>query len=493
MSALVESRYNIAVPLRNGAGLVHNTMSGATAVLDREEMTELAHVRERTTPVAERLLHAGYLVPEGCDELAVARDEYARMRFDRRRMLMTIAPTLECNFGCDYCFQGADKPTGRMSEAVQKAILAFVAHHSAVRRIHVAWYGGEPLLAVRIVERLSDRLIAYCRAHEVGYDAMIVTNGFKLDGKTARSLTSRAVNMAQVTLDGAADYHDRRRATLRGKGTFERILDNLNDVVENSSLRLSVRVNIDMRNAAGIEGALRLLAKRGFSRRRRFEVYFAPVEAVTEGCHAISDSCMTKGDYSTLETGLYALAYKLGLSSLPYPRQFRSLCTAVRPTGYVITPTGDVHKCWDTVSFAQLRVGSVFDPGALDQSPAVRPWLDWNPFENETCSGCKLLPSCSGSCAHKFVNSEQTLGEAASLPCPSWKYQIKERLLALALNAGTIRKEDVDPAAAVTDPKEICPTDELGALAQHVRADVSGFVPVARLKSKTATRSAVGS
>ena len=119
-------------------------------------------------------------------------------------------------------------------------------------------------------------------------------------------------------------------------------------------------------------------------------------------------------------------------------------------------PSGDIHKCWDTVSWPQLRVGSVFEIDALNDDERVRKWLEWSPFENKTCRNCKLLPSCAGACAYKFIHSEDTRGEAAILPCPSWKYNIKERLALRAEKSGFITSDDYESAMIATDPEELC-------------------------------------
>jgi uncharacterized Fe-S cluster-containing radical SAM superfamily protein len=167
------------------------------------------------------------------DELAALERQYRAHRFDPRALILTIAPTLACNFGCDYCFQGQDKSNETMSPAVQDAIVALVERAAArIKVMGVAWYGGEPLIRRPVIEALSDRLIALCDARGIHYEASMVTNGYFLDAEAARSLHQRRVKQVQVTLDGAPHHHDARRVLLSGKPTFARIVDNLKAVVE---------------------------------------------------------------------------------------------------------------------------------------------------------------------------------------------------------------------------------------------------------------------
>jgi uncharacterized protein len=462
MASLVRSRYNVLVPLRNGRTLAYNSASGATAVWDQAEsdvfncLVEGQDVDDAEITVAN-LVYGGFIVQNGLDELALLQQQYEATRQDPSRMVLTIAPTLACNFGCDYCFQGADKPVGKMSQDVEEGIIALVTRAIAsLKRLHVAWYGGEPLLAPAVIESLSKRLIALCDQQSVGYDAMIVTNGYRLTPALATALSDQRVTAAQITLDGAMEDHDRRRTRLGGGGSFARIMDNMKAVIDKVPLHISVRINIDSRNAAGIDELLDVLVREGFARRKNFGVYFAPIEAITEGCHNVADDCMSKSAYAELETELTRHAFELGLAALPYPPRFRGICGALRPKGWVVLPNGDIHKCWDTVSTPQQRVGSVFDLAMLATDERVRRWEQWSPFDNEICRSCKILPNCAGSCAHKFLNPEQTLGEAGALPCPSWKYNINERLLLMAEQRGAISANDYELGQVRTDSSAIC-------------------------------------
>jgi uncharacterized protein len=466
MADFVTSRFNILVPLRGGRTLAYNGSSAATAIWDiaESEIYDRVDRGEDVDPAHETvgdLVRCGFIVPHDTDEVDLLRQQYETFRNDPRQMVLTIAPTLACNFGCDYCFQGQDKPHGIMSQRVQDAILEMASQASrSIKRLHVAWYGGEPLLALPVIESLSDHLISLCNRSSVAYDAMIVTNGYKLTPQVARSLYSRQVKSAQVTIDGAAGYHDQRRSLLGGQPTFARICENLKAVLDEVPLRLSVRINIDVRNFKSIRRVLEHFVSLGLARRKMFGVYFAPVEAITEGCHCVADVCMSKGDYGSLEAELTRYAYDLGLAALPYPPRFRGVCGAVRPKGIVVIPNGDLHKCWDTVHMGEHKVGSVFDLDAARVDERANEWRQWSPFENKICTSCKILPNCAGSCAHKFINSDQTRGEAASLPCPSWKYNIMERLILMAERSGAITAQDYDPEEIKTDPRKLCAASE---------------------------------
>lgn len=468
MHALVPSRYTVLVPLHRERALAYNGLSGAFAVWEKADRAAWEKVSagqpvDPADPDVFGLVQGGFVVGRGIDEIGILDQHYRAQRYDPGTMVLTLAPTLSCNFGCDYCFQGQDKPRDTMSPEVQDAVLALVQRAlPRLKQLTVAWYGGEPLLRRPVVEALSDRLVAACAEAGVRYDAMMVSNGFLLSADVARSLHARKVGSVQITLDGSPNYHDQRRALLNGKPTFARIAENLRAAVDAAPITFLVRVNIDERNRDEIFGLLDWMAAAGLGHRPNLQVYFAPVEAMTEGCHAVQDVTMRKLDYGTLEAELTRYAWERGLAPLPYPPRFRGICGAVRPKGFVIIPSGDVHKCWDTVNQADRAVGSVLDIDALAVSAEAQKWVAWSPFANESCRSCRILPLCAGSCAYKFIHPEQTRGEAAALPCPSWKYNLKERLVLRAVGMGAITTDDYDAKAIRTEPGELCVDDDLG-------------------------------
>jgi uncharacterized protein len=458
----VSSRYNITVPLKEGRRIVYNSLTQAMAVWTAPEAQAFELIcdgkQDQVSPKTFKDLHkGGFIVSEDLDEVAVLEKIYNNHRYNPGQVVLTIAPTMACNFVCDYCFQGQDKPHLTMGQEVQDAIVKMIESASSrIKSVSVCWYGGEPLIRRNVIETLSDRLIAVCKARKLAWGAQIVTNGYMLNLEAARSLRQRGVSWAQITLDGTPEYHDTRRYLLGGKGSFQKIVNNLKTIVDEVPIQYAIRVNIDDRNHKDIHSLIDYMVAQGLHHKRNLNMYFAPVEATTEGCHGVEDVTMTKHHYGQLEADLYAHGFAAGLTPLPVPPRFHGTCGAVRPSSLVILPTGDLHKCWDTVSWPDHKVGTIFNLPEVMKNDLMQKWLQWTPFQNHTCKNCKILPNCAGACAYKFIHAEETRGEAASLPCPSWKYNIKERLLQRAIGKGRVKPGDFDPAEVRTIPSELC-------------------------------------
>lgn len=459
------SRYAILIPLKGGDALAYHTASQAFARWDREDLSTWARVEAGAADVAEPglapFLTGGFVVSAVADERREIEQRLDAARFDPRAMVLTVAPTMGCNFACSYCFQGLDKPYNRMSADVMDALVDYLDRKTqSLDRLHIAWYGGEPLMHREGIYAMSDRIIPICRKNKCHYSAFIVTNGYFLDLETARALISRGVASCQVTLDGSARTHDERRHLLSGKPTYERICANLVEVASQTRLQISIRVNVDSSNGADVVALLDDLKSRGLAGRPNFGVYFAPVEAITEACASCDSESFAKTDYGALEAHLYRAAFERGLTGLPQPPVFHGNCGAVRKNGLVLTPSGDLHKCWDTVQTPELRIGSIYDVEEAEASKRSQAWLQWSPFKNAICRECPILPSCAGACAFKFVHADQTHGEAGGLPCPSWKFNMAERLFLRAEKMGVVKAEEWDPDLSPTRAEAALKTGE---------------------------------
>lgn len=444
------SRYTVLVPLTGGRHLAYNTVSQAFALWDRTDMARWEDLaRQGAMPFSSDyrgFVQGGFVVNAAADERAAVRATYERARHNDGHMMVTVAPTLSCNFGCHYCFQGVDKPLTKMTPRVREATKAWILDQLPGRRsFHLTWYGGEPLMDQEAIWDISDAAIRYCDDNDIKYTSMMISNGYKMTVPVAEKLKQAQVAKVQITIDGDEATHDSRRHLTSGRGTFQRILDNIQAVTERGLLKVSVRVNIDGQNEAEARALLDVLEARGLGIRNGVSVYFAPVESVAEAAGDGCTTCLSKTDYGQTETRLHLLAFEKGLMPMPKMPRHLGLCTAVKPNSYVVVPNGDLHKCWDTVMDPALRVGSVMTPARRSADLATEAmWNAWSPFENEVCGNCQLLPACAGACAFKFVHNDYASGETGKLPCPSMKFNMAEQLFLRAKARGFVGDDDWD-------------------------------------------------
>lgn len=443
---ILPSRYTLTIPLRDGRMLAYNSASQNFALWDLEDVENWQKVEagevDTIDEAAVNLLERRYAVFDGFDELAAVERDYTASRLDMKGLQITVCTTLYCNFACGYCFQGQVKPSNKMTVEVRDAIEEYVRQALPVGgRLSICWYGGEPLMGQDALFDLAERFEKIRIEKKASKTGFIVTNGYLLTPEIANELVATGVSLAQVTLDGPKTMHDERRPLLSGRGSYERILENLVAVTESTQLNIAIRVNVDMENREAVYQMLEDLASRGLGRHKRLSVYFAPVEATTLDCTSCESSTLQKEEYAAFEVAIAREAYRLGLSATPPGSKFMGLCQAVRPRAIVVTPTGDVHKCWETVNQPELRHGTIFDMVEAERSAVAARWRSWTPFDNDICRDCRLLPMCAGACAFKTVHSDQQAGEAA-LPCPSWKFNFAEKMFLRAEQKGLVKRED---------------------------------------------------
>ena len=437
------SRYDIPVALADGSALLFNSRTRSLVVLSSDEAASYRALTAggafAAQDVPDRLFlqvlaGGGHFVGATVDELAEVRRDYEATRAASQSLTLTIAPTMACNLACGYCFQGLNKPSTKMNTEVENAIVAFVKARTDLKSLHVVWYGGEPLMGKESIFRLSDILIAHCDKHGIAYNAGMVSNSYLLSADVATQLYSRRVKWVQVTIDGDRDTHDVMRPLVSGRGSFDRIINNIGATLDATPLSFSVRINVGRRNVDEVSALLDGFVEKKFAQRGSFNVYFAAIEASTPESGSASTERLEGAEFNRKILALEEKARNLGLAStISPPGGFSGMCVAASNGGYVIGGNGDVHKCWETVHDATKRIGTIFAPDKLGDSVNASAWQQWSPFDNATCSSCKILPMCGGHCAHRFVYGGP---DQQALPCPSWKWNTAEYIFSRAKDLG---------------------------------------------------------
>lgn len=417
---------------------LYNSATGNYLVLNEDLGGLYRRVCDGTVPREEAasLFRTGFVVDDCVDEVAAVGRAFAISRVKRFAPLLTIAPTMDCNFGCAYCFESHTR--GVMPEAMQDHLVAFA--RSLCERIGgapplaVTWFGGEPLMGLPAIERLSGTFLAMRDAGEVqGYTANIITNGYGLTPKTCEVLARCEISQIQITLDGPARIHDGRRFLKRSRGqTFQRIVDNIANVPE--TMAIVVRMNVDRDNKESFAELFEELDAAGVL--DRVSVDLAQIEHFSR--HPAAPSLLSSREFAAFKLSAIDACQARGwplLGDTPLP-SITGVCQVDSANSFVVSAEGALYKCPVELGNNGHCVGRVDDPDSWHRI-AKTPLTERDPLDDAECRSCALLPTCMGSCPLVRDLNRKFHGKQ----CPPYKYNFAELIYRQFGSSDHIRKQ----------------------------------------------------
>ena len=144
---------------------------------------------------------------------------------------LVLMVTHACNLRCRYCYTGA-KFRRTMSEATGLAGIArAVASTRAGGRLHLGFFGGEPLLEAALIERLVGEARRRCRLQDLQLELDVTTNGTLLEDDAWSVLTASDMSVS-VSCDGRPTIHDRYRRTTGDDGSSSKTVETIRRLVD---------------------------------------------------------------------------------------------------------------------------------------------------------------------------------------------------------------------------------------------------------------------
>lgn len=413
------SRYNIVEKIGNTT-VLYNTLSGGILKLNEEYSNHFNNMTEKgifeKEDLVQELIKGGMLYEDEIDEIGLIKMNNLKSRYNTMGMSYTIAPTMECNFKCDYCFEEG-KRYNTMSDKVVSDTIDFIVKGSEYsNNLSITWYGGEPLIAINHIETIT-RGIKEKLKNDINYNAGIVTNGYLLNREKAILLNELGVKRTQITLDGSEESHDKRRILLNGKGTFNKIMENIKESCD--VLDITIRINLDKRNSEEYINVLDELEKSNI--KDKVKVYIAPIDNINDV--AKNSICFTEEEFAIKQ---HEFCKELKSRGMEVPKQISpniSICGAVAANSFLIDPLGDLYKCWNDVSHKDKSIGNI--ESSMNINNKYIKWVTYNPIENDKCKECTMLPVCMGGCPHNVINGNKA-------KCDSRKYNLRNKLEMLA-------------------------------------------------------------
>ncbi|MDF0682628.1 MAG: radical SAM protein [Candidatus Nitrosocosmicus sp.] len=349
----------------------------------------------------QNLKDSMFIIEDDFDEIAYIRYRSNQERFDKRQLGLVITPTMGCNFSCHYCFENKDG--SYLDNESQNRILKLVAHNIIGKEsLNVQWFGGEPLLALPIIENLSHKLMILAEKARVEYSATVITNGALMTEQASNLLHKMKVKTVQITLDGDRTLHNRTRFENHGDKFFDVILNNIRQASKLFSIKL--RVHVSPFNIPRVVSLIDTLEKEGM-KECIDELYFSPLFNYRQGNKlpqyiADGKKFMNAEEFAKVQLRLAQKAHKLGFKLSNILDTSYGICTAVRENTLVIDASGNLLKCYKDVGDNSQAMGTL-EKGITPNNNLLK-WMDISVPRDAECQECKFLPICLGGCSKQW-------------------------------------------------------------------------------------------
>lgn len=314
---------------------------------------------------------------------------------------IVLAPTLDCNFACPYCFEKYKRKV-EMGQDEIKQFIQFVEKYPK-ENFSITWYGGEPLLALETMYNIAKKLRNLKNKKWRGHS--IITNGYLINDQAIDFFNDFDLKSIQITLDGDKSHHDMTRCDkYTHEGTFSHIIMNIGKLLEAiSNLHISIRINIDRTNVQDYAKVIKLLNDNFYEYKQRLHPYpgFIRMEDKERrcwGCQTLSRTEIFRF-YEELE--------EQGITHINWiPRHKEKGCTATSMHAYVIAPNGDIYKCWNDLGDPSRCCGNITDKAFKNSSLVRRYIIDGSGLNTDECKSCAFMPICSTGCAQERIENK---------------------------------------------------------------------------------------
>ncbi|WP_019909302.1 radical SAM/SPASM domain-containing protein [Paenibacillus sp. HW567] len=419
------SNYNFFYDFpEEGKTLAYNSRTAALALMEKDKYDSYQKFQNENdityldAELIKQLKLGGFILDRDLSEIDIMKSRLLRNRYSTRQLGLTIATTLNCNLGCIYCYEKDFRNNKKMSQEVLDKIVELVMNQAkGLDSLSVCWYGGEPLLDMNVIRFLSNKFMQICEENKIEYSASIITNGYRLDRSLAEELRGFKVFMAQVTIDGPKEIHDIRRPLVGGQPTFDKILDNIKETSD--VLNISLRINTDTTNKDELDDLLQLIKNSDL--KEKIHIYLGHVKNSND-CYS-KNSCMTTKSFTELSYEFDEKVHNNGFHSgfYSFPNLTGPYCTADSMNSMVLDPEGYIYNCWTEVGNVKDSYGSIVDESFEGNINLRLEYLLFEPFNNDKCSSCKILPVCMGGCPNSRVSGEDDR-------CSEYKYNLQKKL-----------------------------------------------------------------
>ena len=352
------------------------------------ELILLAEEEHQNLLTDEYLQEHWFVVPEESKDkeyVEVVRWVLSSRKKTKAITNYTIFTTTDCNARCFYCFE-LGRSRVPMDHEIALKTVRYIKEHCRGEKVRLSWFGGEPLLNYEAIDTICDGL----RKEGVEFSSTMITNGYLFDTELVKkAVTDWRLKKVQITLDGTEEVYNRIKAFVHQEGSaYRRVMDNMRHLLD-ASIKISIRLNMDMHNA---ENLLELVDELGcaFDGRDGLSVYayhiFEDGKPMAE-IHTEEGWNLRHEAMSRLKERIEARGLSVVQGIRKKPKDNR--CMADSGRSVTILPTGDIGLC---EHHSENEFIGHLDREEVDEE-MIAIWRETVP-EIPECETCFYYPDC---------------------------------------------------------------------------------------------------
>ncbi len=329
-------------------------------------------------------------------------------KVERRSCLHTprcsLALARACNLSCRYCYEAPwDKQqTALMSEDVAgRAIGLFGRYSSKKGPEQVTFFGGEPLLNSRLLERV----VAWTQKATPGKVFYSLTTNAVVFPNSVMRLIRRHNFGLKVSIDGGSEIQNHLRPLRGGGPSFPHVIRNV-DRLKKHRRSVSARVTLTLDNLTPRQIAEELAAL-GFT---RVGIGLSTGRSWRKGPHDIHgpaiDRLLSEFEFAASEAETSIVETGKAPGWFPFERMLRKLADAQPWSGEprcgftrgvsTVDTDGTIYPCHRFIGMDRFRTGDVWR--GFDDLRIRELLRSYAQQVESSCRDCWAYPLCRGPC-----------------------------------------------------------------------------------------------
>ena len=178
--------------------------------------------------------------------IKIAPDILKHINYQREQLnYIVLYVTNQCNLKCSYCFDKKNRINDKETEQLNIDDFVNFLRKMNMKKFTIRFFGGEPLIRLETINKIikvieEERII---RNWNVNYN--IFTNGTIVNNTVIKLIEKYNLTLF-LSIDGTKEMHDKNRRYINNKGSYDKIIKNMKQLITKYPYKIVVRSIIDI-------------------------------------------------------------------------------------------------------------------------------------------------------------------------------------------------------------------------------------------------------